>query len=123
MDDAAALKRLQLLLKEKDALKIINHFHACSPDALVTDQTIIAAGPDSPLTKACQAYAKEHGHAAGLPGGYTSVDHYMLHDVKRLEQNANKRETYTAYADDELGTQCSGLPSALLARLTEHERN
>lgn len=117
MDNAAALKRLNLLMKEPGALKIINHFHACTDD-LVTDQMVAA---DPSRRDACQAYATEHGHVAGQPGGYTSVGHYRLHDVKRLEESPRKG-WYTAYADDELGTECSGEPSALLARLTEHER-
>lgn len=119
MNDNDARKRLKLLLKEDGALKIINHFHACT-DQLVTDAMVAA---DPALRRKCAAYAAEHGHTPGMPGGYTSVGHYRLHDVKRLEDNPNKPETITAYADDELGTQCSGLPSALLARLTEHERN
>jgi hypothetical protein len=120
MDDAAALKRLKLLLKEDGALKIINHFHACT-DELVTDQQVAAAGPGSPLVNACKAYAAEHGHTPGLAGGYQSVGHYRLHDVKRIEESP-REGWYTAYADDDLGTQCSGQPAALLARLTEHER-
>lgn len=120
MDDAAALRRLQLLLKEDGALKIINHFHACAPDELVTDNTVAAAAPDSALVERCLAYAIEKGHTPGMAGGYQSVGHYRLHDVKRLEDSPRKG-WFTAYADDELGTQCSGEPAALLARLTEHE--
>lgn len=122
MDDATALKRLNLLLKEPGALKIINHFHACTDD-LVTDADVARAGPDSELAATCAAYAAANGHAPGMPGGYQTVGHYRLHDVKRLEEAPNKPGVYVAYADDELGTQCGGLPSALLARLTEHERD
>lgn len=118
MDDTAALKRLKLLMKEDGALKIINHFHACS-DELLTD-AMVAADPSR--RDACADYANDHGHVAGMPGGYISVGHYRLHEVKRLEESANKPGNYTAYADDDLGTQCSGRPGALLARLTEHER-
>lgn len=120
MDDKAALKMLQYLLKEEPgALKIINHFHACSDD-LVTD-AMVASDPSR--REACEAYAREHDHVPGMVGGYQSVGHYRLHDVKRLEEVPNKKGVYVAYADDELGTQCGGLPSALLARLTEHARS
>lgn len=117
MDDEAALKRLQLLLKEGDALKIVNHFHACN-DELVTDAQVAS---DPKLQERCAAYAEEHGHVAGMPGGYTQPSHYLLHDVVRLEES-DKPGTWTAYADDDLGTQCTGQPAALLARLTEWER-
>lgn len=120
MDDATALKRLKLLLSEEGALRIVNHFHGCT-DQLVTDEQMVAAGPDSALVDQCKAYAAEHGHTPGLAGGYTSVGHYRLHDVQRLEESPRKG-WFTAYADDDLGTQCSGQPAALLARLTEHER-
>jgi len=67
MDDKAALKRLRLLEGEDGALKIINHFHACSKD-LLTDAQIAAAGPHSPIARDCAAYAEKHGHAPGMPG-------------------------------------------------------
>jgi hypothetical protein len=121
MDDAAAVKRLNLLLKEEGALKIINHFHACNTDQLVLDSTVAAADEKSDLVKQCRAYAREHGHVPGMVGGYQSVGHYRLHDVKRIEAEDGKEGWYSAYADDDLGTCISGKPVDLLRRLTEHE--
>lgn len=123
MDDTAALKRLRLLLKEDGALKILLPFHACAPDdALVLDQHI-AADQDSELARTCVDYAQANGHAAGMPGGYRTPAHYRQVEVKRLEESPSKDGYYIAYADDgEAGSRVAGRPAALLARLTEHER-
>jgi hypothetical protein len=123
MDDAAALKRLNLLLGEDGALKIITPFHACAgKNELLLDKDVAAAGDDSETAQHCKAHAEKHGHTTGMPGGYTNVGHYRLVSVKRLEPTEGKPGNYTAYGDDPGGTQCSGAPAALLARLTEHER-
>jgi hypothetical protein len=119
MDDATALKRLRLLLKEDGALKIILPFHACASGELVTDAMVTA---DPSRRDACEDYATEHGHASGMPGGYTSVGHYQLAEVKRIEESP-REGVYIAYADDDKGSRTSGKPAALLARLTEHERS
>lgn len=123
MDDATALKRLNLLLNEEGALKVILPFHACAgKNELLLDKDVATADPDSDIVKRCAAHAEKHGHSAGLPGGYRDVGHYRLVPVKRLEPTENKPGSYTAYGDDAGGTTCSGTPAALLARLTEHER-
>lgn len=126
MDDKTALKRLKTLLEEKDALKIILPFHACADrDELVLDRHIsdaFNADEHAPIVKRCQAFAEEKGHTPGQPGGYTTVAHYRLVPVKRIEKSDKRDGYYTAYGDDEGGSSCSGEPAALLARLTEHER-
>jgi hypothetical protein len=123
MDDKTALKRLHTLLDEKEALKIILPFHACAEKGeLVLDRHIMEAGEGSELMTRCMAYADERGHTPGQPGGYTTVAHYRLLPVKRIEKTPGKDNNYTAYADDAGGSQTSGAPVALLARLTEHER-
>jgi hypothetical protein len=122
MDDETALKRLRTLLKEDNALKIILPFHACASDALVLDQHV-AENPAGDLGQACRAYADEHGHVVGMPGGYRSPGHYRQVPVKRIEEASQKEGLYIAYADDgEAGSRVAGRPAALLARLTEHER-
>lgn len=121
MDTETAIKRLRTLVKEPGALKIITHFHACSPDQLLIDGQM-AAAPKA-VRDNCEAYGKEHGHRVGMPGGFRDVGHYILVDVKRIEKLDNSQtERWIVYGDDELGSSTAGEPVDLLRRLTEHER-
>ncbi len=118
MDDNQAVKQLKALLGVEGSLKIITPFHACAGKDLLTDRDMQEG---SAAADRCAKYAEQRGHTPGIAGGYRSADHYRLADVARIEES-DKPGWFTAYADDELGTTCSGQPSALLARLTEHQR-
>lgn len=121
MDNDTAVKRLRTLVKEPGALKVITHFHACSPDQLLIDGQMAAAS--KAVRDNCAAYAKEHGHRLGMAGGYRDVGHYILVDVQRIEKlDDSQSGRWIAYGDDELGSSTAGEPADLLRRLTEHEQ-
>ena len=136
MDNDAAIRRLRLLLQEPGALKIPTPFHACvvqhdqlepgeryQTSARLVLNADIAADRGSLLAIHCRKYAEERGHRVDPSGGYFSVDHYILVPVKRIEPVENSvTGRWRAYADDALGMTLTAIPTELLRRLTEHER-
>lgn len=124
LTDEQAAKRLKMLLGEPGALRMILPFHVCqegrvTDTAIAQDRAFAAQQPKlfGHLAKRCDEHAAKTGHDLRHPSHYESVP------VKRIERDEKRPDWLVAYADDgEDNSTCRGAPTALLARLTEHER-
>lgn len=102
MDNISAFKQLEALAAIPGALKVVTNVHLCQE--LPSGRPAQASDPEFD-NAACAAFDVHAGHAR----------HQVLHDVTHIEVTDNG---VVAHTDE--GDWCSGEPSAVLARLTEH---